>query len=79
MLSHRALISHLDQIDRLGFLDSDSVLLAAFTFCHVFGLNAVLGSWLRSGARMVIMDGFTGLLRRGRGTRGSPTCRWLRR
>ena len=62
MLSHRALISHLDQIDRLGFLDSDSVLLAALPFCHVFGLNAVLGSWLRSGARMVIMDGFTGLL-----------------
>ena len=27
---------------------------------HVFGLNAVLGSWATSGARLVIMDGFDG-------------------
>ena len=27
---------------------------------HVFGLNAVLGSWAASGARLVIMDGFDG-------------------
>ena len=61
MLSHRALISHLDQIDRLGFLNADTVLLAALPLFHVFGLNAVLGGWVRSGARMVIMDGFAGL------------------
>ena len=61
MLSHRALLAHLDQVDRLGFVDADAVLLAALPLFHVFGLNAVLGSWVRAGARMVIMDGFDGL------------------
>ena len=61
MLSHRALLAHLDQVDRLGFVDVDTVVLAALPLFHVFGLNAVLGSWLRSGARMVIMAGFAGL------------------
>jgi long-chain acyl-CoA synthetase len=61
MLTHRALLSHLDQIARLGFLGPDDVLLAALPLFHVFGLNAVLGSWLRSGGRLVIMDGFAGV------------------
>ena len=62
MLSHRALLAHLDQVDRLGFLDVDTVVLAALPLFHVFGLNAVLGGWLRSGARMVVMAGFADLL-----------------
>ena len=50
-----------------------------FRFCHVFGLNAVLGSWLRSGARLVIMDGFDRSSSTWSRASRSPTCRSLRR
>jgi long-chain acyl-CoA synthetase len=36
------------------------VVLAMLPLFHVFGLNAVLGSWAASGVRLVIMEGFDG-------------------
>ena len=44
----------------LEILDRESVVLAMLPLFHVFGLNAVLGSWAMSGARLVIMDGYDG-------------------
>jgi long-chain acyl-CoA synthetase len=60
MLSHRALLSHLHSIASFEIIDRDSVVLAMLPLFHVFGLNAVLGSWATSGARLVIMDGLDG-------------------
>ena len=60
MLSHRALLNHLDSVESFEVLDSESVVLAMLPLFHVFGLNAVLGSWAKAGARLVIMDGFEG-------------------
>jgi long-chain acyl-CoA synthetase len=60
MLSHRALLSHLHNLGSFEILEPDDVLLALVPLFHVFGLNAVLGSALMSGARLVIMDGFDG-------------------
>jgi long-chain acyl-CoA synthetase len=58
MLSHQALLSNLRNIAAFEILDSTDVVLAMLPLFHVFGLNAVLGSSLMSGARLVIMDGF---------------------
>jgi long-chain acyl-CoA synthetase len=60
MLSHRALLSHAEQAAALDLLGPSTTVLAMLPLFGVFGLNAVLGSWLRSGARLVIMDGFDG-------------------
>jgi long-chain acyl-CoA synthetase len=60
MLSHRALLSHLRSVASLEILDTESTVLAMLPLFHVFGLNAVLGSWAMSGARLVIMNGFAG-------------------
>ncbi len=60
MLSHHALLTHLHSIASFGIIDRDSVVLAMLPLFHVFGLNAVLGSWATSGARLVIMSGFDG-------------------
>ena len=60
MLSHRALLSHLDSVASYEILERESVVLAMLPLFHVFGLNAVLGSWTMAGARLVIMDGFDG-------------------
>ncbi|HEX6760056.1 MAG TPA: fatty acid--CoA ligase family protein, partial [Propionibacteriaceae bacterium] len=60
MLGHRALLSHLHSIASFKIIDSDAVVLAMLPLFHVFGLNAVLGSWAMSGARLVIMDGLDG-------------------
>ena len=61
MLSHRALLNHLDSVASFEILDRESVVLAMLPLFHVFGLNAVLGSWAMAGARLVIMDGYHGL------------------
>jgi long-chain acyl-CoA synthetase len=61
MLSHRALLSHVYNVASLDIVDKDDVVLAILPLFHVFGLNAVLGSSVLSGARLVIMDGFEGL------------------
>jgi long-chain acyl-CoA synthetase len=57
MLTHRALLSHLEQIARFGIVNSEATILAVLPLFHVYGLNAVLGSWLRGGARLVVVDG----------------------
>jgi long-chain acyl-CoA synthetase len=62
MLSHRALLSHLHNVAALEILDRDDVVLAMLPLFHVFGLNAVLGTSMLSGARLVIMDGFDDLV-----------------
>jgi long-chain acyl-CoA synthetase len=58
MLSHRALISHLEHVEPLGVVGPSTIVLAVLPMFHVYGLNAVLGSWAMGGARLVIMDGF---------------------
>jgi long-chain acyl-CoA synthetase len=58
MLSHRALLSHTEQTAALNLVGPSTRVLAMLPLFGVFGLNAVLGSWLRSGARLVIMNGF---------------------
>jgi long-chain acyl-CoA synthetase len=62
MLSHRALLSHLHNVAALEILDRDDVVLAMLPLFHVFGLNAVLGTSMLYGARLVIMDGFEGFV-----------------
>ena len=57
MLTHRALLAHVEHVGRLGVLGPDDVVLATLPLFHVFGLNAVLGGWLGSGARLVLADG----------------------
>lgn len=61
MLSHRALLSHVHNVASLDIVGREDVVLAILPLFHVFGLNAVLGNCLISGARLVIMDGFDGL------------------
>lgn len=58
MLTHRALLSHLEQIAPFGIVEPETTILAVLPLFHVYGLNAVLGSWLRGGARLVVVDGF---------------------
>jgi len=62
MLSHRALLSHVHNVASFDVLGRDDVVLAMLPLFHVFGLNAVLGSCLGSGARLVIIDGFDGFV-----------------
>ena len=57
MLTHRALLSHLEQVASFGIVDPETTILAVLPLFHVYGLNAVLGSWLRGGARLVVVDG----------------------
>ncbi|MFL6064031.1 MAG: class I adenylate-forming enzyme family protein [Friedmanniella sp.] len=62
MLTHRALLAHVEHLQRLAVLSPEDTVLASLPLFHVFGLNAVLGSWVGSGARMVVTDGYpTGL------------------
>jgi len=57
MLTHRALLAHVEHLHRLGVLSAGDRVLASLPLFHVFGLNAVLGGWLGSGARLVVTDG----------------------
>lgn len=60
LLSHRALVSNLDQLCSLDPppLTHEDVLLAVLPFFHVYGLNTVLGQALATGASMVLTDRF---------------------
>ena len=60
LLSHRALVSNLDQlmaIDPPPVTESD-VLLAVLPLFHVYGLNTVLGQAIVSGASIVLAQRF---------------------
>jgi long-chain acyl-CoA synthetase len=60
LLSHRALVSNLDQlmaIDPPAVTDTD-VLLAVLPLFHVYGLNTVLGQAIVSGASIVLAERF---------------------
>ena len=56
MLSHRALLAHLEHLHGFGIVDETTVVLALLPLFHVFGLNAVLGSWVRGGGRLVVEE-----------------------
>lgn len=58
MLSHRALLSHTQHAAALGIVGPATTVLAMLPLSGIFGLNAVLGAWLQSGARLVVLDGF---------------------
>ncbi len=60
MLTHRALLSHLEQVASFSIITPETTILAILPLFHVYGLNAVLGSWARGSARLVIMNGFPG-------------------
>jgi long-chain acyl-CoA synthetase len=62
MLTHRALLSHLEHFDTLGVVDEQTVVLGMLPLFHVFGLNAVLGAAMMGGATTVLTDGADELL-----------------
>lgn len=59
MLTHRALLAHLEHLDQFAEFGDQLVVLAVLPLFHVFGLNAVLGTAIYSGGRTVIIDGFS--------------------
>ena len=60
MLSNRNLLANIDQIAALDHapVRSDDVVLGVLPLVHVFGLNAILGSVVRSGATLVLAARF---------------------
>ncbi|MGB9374350.1 MAG: AMP-binding protein [Jiangellales bacterium] len=60
LLSHRALVSNLDQLMALEPtpLGADDVMLAVLPMFHVYGLNTVLGEALATGACLVLRERF---------------------
>jgi long-chain acyl-CoA synthetase len=60
VLSHRALVSNLDQVMAIEPtpITSADVLLGVLPLFHVYGLNALLGQALRTGASLVLCDRF---------------------
>ncbi|OYN97624.1 AMP-dependent synthetase [Enemella evansiae] len=57
MLSHRALLAHCEHNAAQGATGPESVVLSALPLFHVYGLNAVLGAAIFTGARTVLVDG----------------------
>jgi long-chain acyl-CoA synthetase len=58
MLSARALLANLDQIEKLHLVGPDDVVFVPLPLTHIFGLNAGLGMALRVGATLVLADRF---------------------
>ena len=60
MLTHGNLASNLEQVGSMPGAVSRTadVVLGVLPFFHIFGLNMVLGSALRAGCRVVLMEGF---------------------
>jgi len=60
VLSHRALVANLDQVMALRPppVSELDVLLGVLPLFHVYGLNALLGQAVRTGASLVLVDGF---------------------
>ncbi len=61
MLSHRALLANIDQAARVepAMVTADDVVYGLLPLFHVYGLNAVLGQALATGATLVLVDGFS--------------------
>jgi long-chain acyl-CoA synthetase len=60
MLTHRALLANLDQIGAIeppAMRESD-IVLGVLPFCHVYGLNAVLGLVAAAAATLVVVPRF---------------------
>ena len=60
MLTHRALLANIEQTAavRPAMVAAGDVVLGVLPLFHVYGLNAVLGSVLRQGATLVLVDHF---------------------
>ncbi len=60
MLTHRALLANIEQTAavRPAMVGPGDVVLGVLPLFHVYGLNAVLGSVLRHGATLVLVDHF---------------------
>ena len=60
MLTHRALLANLDQVSEIEppAMRPDDVVFGLLPFCHVYGLNGVLGMVARTGATLVVVDRF---------------------
>ena len=60
MLSHRALAANIAQVASVQppMIHGDDVVLGVLPLFHVYGLNAVLGTVLRSRAKLVLADRF---------------------
>ena len=60
MLSHRALAANIEQVAAVDppMIHGDDVVLGVLPLFHVYGLNAVLGTVLRSRAKLVLADRF---------------------
>ena len=60
MLTHRALLANIEQAAavRPAMVEAGDVVLGVLPLFHVYGLNAVLGSVLRQGATLVLVDHF---------------------
>ncbi|MGH3365043.1 MAG: class I adenylate-forming enzyme family protein, partial [Nocardioidaceae bacterium] len=60
MLSHRALLANIDQASqtRPAPVERTDIVLGVLPLCHVYGLNAVLGQVLLTGATLVLGQRF---------------------
>jgi long-chain acyl-CoA synthetase len=60
MLSHRALAANIEQVAAVEppMIHGDDVVLGVLPLFHVYGLNAVLGTVLRSRAKLVLAERF---------------------
>jgi long-chain acyl-CoA synthetase len=60
MLTHRALLANIAMVAgvRPALLGADDIVLGLLPLFHVYGLNAVLGQVLASGARLVLVEQF---------------------
>jgi long-chain acyl-CoA synthetase len=60
MLSHRALLANLDQLDRIdkAIVQPDDVVLLVLPLFHVYGLNVGLGMTAKTGATGVLTERF---------------------
>ena len=58
MLSARALLANLEQIEQLQLVGRDDVVFVPLPLTHIFGLNAGLGMALQTGATLVLADRF---------------------
>ena len=60
MLTHRALLANIRQLAAVepALLGADDIVLGLLPMFHVYGLNAVLGQVLATGARLVLVEQF---------------------